>query len=189
MTEKDDSIPKPSIPKPTIKPTPPVKPPVTTVDIDKTEEKKAPEVSKAETPSSPPPLTSPEAVETDLVKRFLGAFIDGIVAGAIGYIIVLMTGSTLLNWLAVGLVFLTRDSLPMLDGQSIGKKVMKTKAVKADGSSLSGDWVTGATRNILLAIPLAGLVECFIILTRSGNPDAGLRLGDDWAKTKVISVD
>ncbi len=178
MTEKKD------IPKPTIRNTPPIKPPVITVDIEKTEEPKAPGISKEEAPTP-----TPGGVETDLVKRFLGAFIDLVVAGMIGFVIVSITGSGILQWLAIGLVFLTRDSLPMLEGQSPGKKVMKTKAVKEDGSSLSGDWVTGATRNILLAVPLVGIVECFILLTRSGNPGAGLRLGDDWAKTKVISVD
>ena len=53
----------------------------------------------------------------------------------------------------------------------------------------SPETVTEATRNILFAIPIVGIVECFILLTRSGNPEAGLRLGDDWAKTKVISVE
>jgi len=82
-----------------------------------------------------------------------------------------------------------RDSLPFLEGQSLGKKIMKTKAVKADGSSLSGDWTTGAIRNILMAVPFGGLVESVVILVRSGKPEAGMRLGDEWAKTKVISVD
>ncbi len=184
MTEENSDPPKPSTPKPTIRNTPPAKPPVTTADIEKPEEPKAPEVRKEK-----PPASTTKGVETDLVKRFLGAFIDGIVAGTIGYVTFLITGSAFPQWIAIGLVFLTRDSLPMLEGQSIGKKVMKTKAVKEDGSSLSGDWVTGATRNILLAIPLAGLVEVYILLTRSSNPRDGLRLGDDWAKTKVISVE
>ena len=184
MTEENSDPPKPSTPKPTIRNTPPAKPPVTTADIEKPEEPKAPEVRIEK-----PPASTTKGVETDLVKRFLGAFIDGIVAGTIGYVTFLITGSAFPQWIAIGLVFLTRDSLPMLEGQSIGKKVMKTKAVKEDGSSLSGDWVTGATRNILLAIPLAGLVEVYILLTRSSNPRDGLRLGDDWAKTKVISVE
>lgn len=180
MTEKKNSI-----PKPTIRNTPPVKPPVTSVD---TEEPKTPEVKKEESPP-PAPASTPEGVEIDLVKRFLGALIDGVVAGIIAFIVGAITGSIFLQYLVWGLVILVKDSLPVLEGQSIGKKVMKIKAVKEDGSSLSGDWITGATRNILLAIPVVGIVECFIILTRSGNPGAGLRLGDDWAKTKVISVD
>ncbi|MFT6179365.1 MAG: putative RDD family membrane protein YckC [Akkermansiaceae bacterium] len=180
MTEKKNPT-----PKPTIKNTPPIKPPVTSVDAG---EPKAPEVKKEEPPTLAPASISKE-VETDLVKRFLGALVDGIVAVVVGSIIGFVTGSDFLQYITFGLVMLVRDSLPMLEGQSIGKKVMKTKAVKEDGSSLSGDWATGATRNILMAIPLAQLVECFVILTRSGNPGAGLRLGDEWAKTKVISVE
>jgi len=179
MTEKKDPI-----PKPTIRNTPPEKPPLTTADI---EEPKAPETEKVEKEEAP--LPAPGGVETDLVKRCLGFFIDVIVAVTVAFLVGAITGSSFLQYLAWGLVMLTKDSLPILEGQSIGKKIMKTKAVKEDGSSLSGDWVTGATRNILLAIPFAGLAECFIILTRSGNPETGLRLGDDWAKTKVISVD
>ena len=174
---------KKSIPKPTIKTTPPVKPPVTSADTV-VEEPKAPEIEKEE-----PPVSAPGDVEVDLVKRFLGGFIDGIVALLVGYLILKISGSEFLRWVAVGLVMLIRDSLPVLNGQSLGKKVMKTKAVKLDGSSLSGDWVAGATRNILLAIPVAGVIECFILLTRSSNPGAGMRLGDDWAQTKVISID
>lgn len=176
-----------NIPKPTIKPAPPS----TTVASASPPPLDPPEVSN----ESPEPKDEPEstpasgAVEVDLMKRFLGVFIDAIVAAIIAGIVLAVTGSSLIQTVTYAIIFLVRDSLPMLEGQSIGKKVMKTKAVKEDGSSLSADWVTGATRNILLAIPLAGLVECFIILTRSGKPEAGRRLGDDWAKTKVISVD
>jgi uncharacterized RDD family membrane protein YckC len=181
MPEKDREI-----PKPTIKTTPPVKPPVTSADTAIPEKAPPPEIPKESVEATP---SAPGDVETDLVKRFLGAFVDGLVAGVIGYVIFKITGSWFLQQIVTGLVFLTRDSLPMLDGQSIGKKVMKTKAVKEDGSSLSGDWITGATRNILFAFPMVGIVECFIILSRSGKPEGGLRLGDDWAKTKVISVE
>ncbi|MEJ6569149.1 MAG: hypothetical protein QNL80_09810, partial [Akkermansiaceae bacterium] len=55
------------IPKPTIRTTPPVKPPVTSVDIERP---KVPGVKKEGSPTS-----APKVVETDLVKRFLGALI------------------------------------------------------------------------------------------------------------------
>jgi uncharacterized RDD family membrane protein YckC len=183
------------IPPPTIQPSTPAPPPPTP-----SFETADPEPSKAEEPEIVETVDEQEEeeaaevsphddVEVDLVKRFLGALVDGLVAAVFGYVGALATGSEVVQWVLFGIVFLTRDSLPFLDGQSIGKKVVKTKAVKHDGSSLSGDWVTGATRNILLALPYVGLIECFILLTRSGNPGAGFRLGDDWAKTKVISVE
>lgn len=182
------------IPPPTIKPSTPAPPPPTpsfeTADLEPpaveglevveeiTEEK--------EELAEPSPR---DDVEVDLVNRFLGALVDSLVAGGLGYLATAATGVSVVQYVVVAIVLLTRDSLPFLEGQSIGKKVMKTKAVKLDGSSLSNDWVTGAIRNILLAVPIVGLIECFILLTRSGNPRAGFRLGDDWAKTKVISVD
>lgn len=182
------------IPPPTIKPSTPAPPPPTpsfeTADLEPpaveglevveeiTEEK--------EELAEPSPR---DDVEVDLVNRFLGALVDSLVAGGLGYLATAATGVSVVQYVVVAIVLLTRDSLPFLEGQSIGKKVMKTKAVKLDGSSLSNDWVTGAIRNILLAVPIVGLIECFILLTRSGNPGAGFRLGDDWAKTKVISVD
>jgi len=183
MSEKENSI-----PKPTIRNTPPVKPPVTSVDV---EEPKVADIHEEEDLGSGemPNQGVDPTVETDLVKRFLGIFIDGVVAGVIASVIGFATGSGFLQYATMGLVMLTRDSLPILEGQSIGKKIMKTKAVKADGSSLSGDWVTGATRNILFALPYVGLVEGFIFLSRSGKPESGFRLGDEWAKTKVISVE
>lgn len=149
---------------------------------------KAPEIKEDESLGSiPTPMG--KRVEADLVKRFLGGVIDFIVAGIVASIVGSITGFNMLQHLAWAVVMLTRDSLPMLEGQSVGKKVMKTKAVKVDGSALTGDWMTGATRNILLAIPLVGIVEVFIIVKRSGKLGSGLRFGDDWAKTKVISVD
>jgi uncharacterized RDD family membrane protein YckC len=211
------NIPKPNIPKPDVKNTTPSAPPVTSVDTDapaaspaptptpSTAAAQPPATTMADAPTDPPetnqssetqpaeetesPDPKADAIETDLVKRFLGVLIDGIIAAVLGSIVGSVADSGTLHWLVAGAFMLTRDSLPIFDGQSPGKKIMKTKAVKEDGSSLSGDWATGATRNILLAIPLAWLVECFVILTRSGNPGAGKRLGDDWAKTKVVSCE
>lgn len=178
-------------PPPTIKPSNPAPPPSAAFETADPDPPKPETPVAAEEPEEEeePVATSAEGVEVDLMKRFLGAFIDGLVAGVIGYIGILTTGSAIVQWVIIAIIMLTRDSLPFLDGQSVGKKIMKTKAVKADGSSLSGDWVTGATRNALFAIPFVGLIECFIILSRSGNPGAGMRLGDDWANTKVISVE
>jgi len=175
-----------NIPKPTIKDTPPPIPPVTTVD-EGSKEEKAPKPTETQEEETTVPKSG--GVETDLMKRFLGAFIDAIVAAGVGHIVGLITGSSILSLLVTSVAWLVRDSLPFLEGQSLGKKIMKTKAVKADGSSLSGDWTTGAIRNILMAVPFGGLVESVVILVRSGKPEAGMRLGDEWAKTKVISVD
>jgi len=89
----------------------------------------------------------------------------------------------------VGLAYLvTRDSLPFLGGQSVGKKAMNLQAVTLDGNSLAGNWESGLIRNAALAIPLFAFVELFILLTREDKPEHGRRLGDEWAKTKVVVV-
>jgi len=82
----------------------------------------------------------------------------------------------------------TRDGLPFLGGQSVGKKAMKLKAVTLDDRSLAGNWEPALIRGAVLAIPLFALVELFILLSREEKPERGRRLGDEWAKTKVIVV-
>lgn len=88
------------------------------------------------------------------------------------------------GWIASVAYFLTRDSLPFLDGQSVGKKAMGLRAVTEDGQPLTNNWGPSVIRNIVLYIPLFILVEIVILFTN----EKGLRLGDQWAKTKVISV-
>lgn len=77
---------------------------------------------------------------------------------------------------------LLRDSLPFLDGQSLGKKVVGLRAVDERGASLVGAWGTGIIRNVILLIPFAPLIELVVLLTR----DDCRRLGDQWAGTRVV---
>jgi uncharacterized RDD family membrane protein YckC len=79
---------------------------------------------------------------------------------------------------------LLRDALPFLDGQSIGKKVIGIRAVTEDGQPLTGNWGPALVRNVVLFIPLFPLVELIVLLT---NPKKQ-RLGDQWAKTRVVKV-
>ena len=89
-----------------------------------------------------------------------------------------------LAWIAYMLV---RDALPFMDGHSLGKRIMKIKAVTMDGKSLSGDWGASVVRNLLFAIPfIGGLVELIVLYTRKDKGGTLRRLGDEWAKTKVI---
>jgi uncharacterized RDD family membrane protein YckC len=84
---------------------------------------------------------------------------------------------------------LTRDGLPFLNGQSPGKTAMKIKAVTVDGKSLAGNWQPAVIRNAVLLIPLFPVVELVVLLTREDKPDQGIRLGDEWAKTRVVKAD
>ncbi len=103
---------------------------------------------------------------------------------AIYYIIPFVGGKLAM---LVGIAYLlTRDCLPFLGGQSVGKKAMGIKVFTTDGKSLLGNWQPGVIRNAVLVIPLFALVEVFILLTREDKAERGLRLGDEWAKTKVV---
>ncbi|MCX6865557.1 MAG: RDD family protein [Verrucomicrobia bacterium] len=119
--------------------------------------------------------------------RILAVLIDVVVMIGLQISVSFMLPSRI-AWL-VGLAYLvTRDSLAFLGGQSIGKKVMKLKVVTADDKSLVNNWEPALIRNGVLAIPLFGFVELVVLLIREDKPERGRRLGDEWAKTKVITV-
>lgn len=131
---------------------------------------------------------SPVAGLASFNSRVTAAVIDMVVASgiAIGLAFILPGFADRLAWLAAIAYLVTRDSLPFLGGQSVGKKAMKLRAVTLDGESLVGNWEAALVRNGVLAIPLFAFVELFILLTREDKPGRGRRLGDEWAKTKVI---
>lgn len=140
--------------------------------------------------------------KADLVKRFIAAIIDGAIAAVVGMIPVI--GGL------VGLAYiLLRDGFEydVMDYRSVGKKLMKLRPVKSDGTpmtyrdSFQRNWplVFGSLVQILIfipvigwiLIPLVGLVglalaiaEIVLVFT---NPQ-GLRWGDRLASTKVVEV-
>lgn len=124
--------------------------------------------------------------EADVGKRIAGALIDSIVAMAAGYAVSMIAGS--LFYPAYIGYMLTRDSLPFLDGQSLGKKVMNIRAVTETGESLSGNWNPGIIRNVPMIIPVFPLVEFIILLANKDKPGGLRRFGDQWGKTKVVTV-
>jgi hypothetical protein len=69
------------------------------------------------------------AGEAPFDSRLIAGIIDGFVAGIL--MSVVMGISTLLGWLLWIGYMLAKDSLPFLDGQSLGKKLMKLRAVDA----------------------------------------------------------
>lgn len=110
-------------------------------------------------------------------NRIIAYIIDSLISGALWFV-------PFVGWIAGIAYILTRDGLPFLDGQSVGKKAMNIRAVTADGQPLTNNWGPAIIRNIVLFIPLFPLIELIVMLT---NPNK-LRLGDQWAKTKVIST-
>ena len=96
----------------------------------------------------------------------------------------------------------------LFDGQSIGKKAMCLRTVTRDGKELKGKWDGLIFRNMVLFIPLFFVVEWVVLTQRAARhrgmeglcrkcgsaiePDQKfnplLRLGDEWAGTRVITV-
>ena len=134
---------------------------------------------------------SPHGALAPFNTRVIAAGIDGLLALGLSitaWVILPGTLGTSLLWLLGPAYLVTRDSLPFLGGQSIGKKAMHLQALTLDGESLAGNWQPGLLRNAPLAILPFALVELFILLTREDKPEHGRRLGDEWANTKVIVV-
>lgn len=107
-----------------------------------------------------------------LVPRIIAAFIDAIITNVLCLVV-------------IGIVYgLFADALPFLKGQSIGKKIMKIKCVMEDGSSMEGQWVPCLIRRLFAII---WPVELYFMAVQ--NKETGIRLGDQFAKTKVISCE
>ncbi len=92
------------------------------------------------------------------------------------------------SWIPFGLGFilalgyyLTKDALPFLEGQSIGKKVMKIRVVK-NGMPITNDYEAAILRTLPLIIPIFSIVDALMVILDKD----GLRFGDKWAKTRVI---
>lgn len=152
--------------------------------------------------------------KADLVKRFLAVLIDGLIAGAIGFVFGLLgTFMSGIGTLIGAGYMLTRDGLetPYTDGRSFGKKVIGLRAIRLDGGAV--DIETSIKRNWPLAIgsiisgigtlllPL-GILAILGILVLLGGALVGLlglvegilvvtdsegrRIGDKMAGTQVI---
>ena len=110
-------------------------------------------------------------------NRIVAYLIDALITGV--FCIIPFVG-----WIVGFAYFLTRDGLPFLDGQSVGKKAMNIRAVTEDGLPLTNNWGPELIRNVVLLIPLFPLIELIVLLTN----DKKQRLGDQWAKTRVVTT-
>ena len=136
-------------------------------------------------PTSYSTITPVSREKATAIIRFVAVFIDSIIA----YVPMIILGmissnlSTLGYLLAIGYM-LTRDSLPFLNGQSVGKKLMSIKVIREDtGAGIMGDYGTGVVRAIPQMIPILNLVDALVIFR-----DSTKRFGDEWAKTIVVKA-
>lgn len=148
--------------------------------------------------------------KADLVKRFLATLIDGIIGGILYAILSVVSMG--LGWLTYAAYILVRDglSLDFMDGRSVGKKLMKLRPVRLDGTAM--DIQASVMRNWPLALgtilsgllflfggwrlywsmswlaslgSLLALVEGILVITDKD----GRRIGDKQAGTQVIVTD
>ena len=185
------SLPPPDIARPTLSPAPPAGgsgsagPLKVSVDPN----------SSADDPDQPGAGTvygQVPGADATLGNRLLAAFLDAVVALGLALSVQLLDPfikvGDQLSWVLLGGYIISRDSLSFLQGQSVGKRAMKLQAVTAEGVSLAGNWRSGLVRNAVLIIPLFALVELIVLLIRQDYPKPLLRLGDEWAGTKVINA-
>ena len=107
-------------------------------------------------------------------ERLVAAIIDGILitlVSATGY------GSV------VGIAYhLTKDALPFLDGQSIGKKLVKIRVISSDTNQpITNLYSESLIRSATLLIPIFNVIDAFLVFSKDRK-----RFGDQWAKTIVV---
>jgi uncharacterized RDD family membrane protein YckC len=108
-------------------------------------------------------------------QRFLASLLDVIVAGVPAFIPVV-------GWIWAILYIWTKDALPFLGGQSVGKKVLGVRVVNLEtGKPIKGDYGAAITRQLSLAIPVFGLVDACMVFSSECR-----RFGDKWAGTVVV---
>ncbi|MFC0019379.1 RDD family protein [Roseibacillus persicicus] len=132
--------------------------------------------SEENTPSPTSPL---------LRARTIAATIDLLFAISICALANLLLPNSLhlLSFLLGASYLLTKDSLGILNGRSIGKRFMKLRAETRNHRPLTGDYRSSLRRNLSFLI---APIEFAILYVREDEPTRGLRLGDDWARTQVV---
>lgn len=195
MYDKSERPEKPHVPPPDLlKNVPPPSPPVDTPPPVPSGIEHVPRVKAAPVAVRIAPETKEEDETAEKIAPFntrvIAAVIDCVVAFGLHLAVLVIFPSFMskIGWLLAMAYMVTRDSLPFLGGQSVGKKAMKLKAVTLDGQSLAGNWEKSLIRSGVLAIPVFPLIELFVLLSREDKKGQGIRLGDEWAKTKVIVV-
>jgi len=124
-----------------------------------------------------------EEKENDyVVGHPLATPLERILAGLIDWSIIALVSATGFGAI-VGLAYLlTKESLPLFNGQSIGKKLLHIQVV--DNNSyvpIKNMYEKSLIRNITLLIPVFQFIDALMIFSSDRK-----RFGDQWAKTIVI---
>ena len=161
-----------------------------------------PEGDPTESSAGTGPYTWPTG-KAEISKRIVAVIIDAVISVLVG----------LIPWIG-GIIsaayWVLRDGMELefMDNRSVGKKLMKLRPLTADGQkvdmmmSIQRNWMFGLGGILwflayipiigwLLMVPvgLVALVFGVIELIKVLTDEEGRRLGDVWAKTKVVEVD
>jgi uncharacterized RDD family membrane protein YckC len=108
--------------------------------------------------------------------------LDRLLAALIDWLIIALFSATGFGAI-IGIAYLlTKESLPIFEGQSIGKKLLRIKVVDSDTyMPIKNAYEKCLIRNITLLIPVFQFIDAFMIFSSDRK-----RFGDQWAKTIVI---
>ena len=108
-------------------------------------------------------------------ERFLANLLDAFVALVPAFI-------PIAGWIWAILYMWTKDALPFLGGQSVGKKALRIRVVNLEtGKPIKGDYGAALVRQLSLAIPFFGFFDACMVFSAERR-----RFGDKWAKTVVV---
>ncbi len=95
----------------------------------------------------------------DKGERLIAAVIDLIIAGLLSAVLFHP-----IAWAVSTGYILTRDALPFLNGQSIGKRVYNLRVIKEGAGPITDDYGSSVIRNLTLVLPLVPLLNCWFCL-------------------------
>lgn len=108
-------------------------------------------------------------------ERCLAALIDLAIVGVFSLI-------PILGWLVGAAYFFLKDALVFMDGQSVGKRVMKMRVVAyPDLISIKNDYRSSAMRQITLILPIFNIIDMLMVFSTDRR-----RFGDQLSGTMVI---
>jgi uncharacterized RDD family membrane protein YckC len=120
--------------------------------------------------------------EEYIVAYPLATPLDRLLAALIDWLIIALFSATGFGAI-IGIAYLlTKESLPIFEGQSIGKKLLRIKVVDSDTYlPIRNVYEKSLIRNITLLIPVFQFIDALMIFSTDRK-----RFGDQWAKTIVI---
>lgn len=109
-------------------------------------------------------------------QRLSAVLIDLLIAGSMAYLLPI-AGPVLSV-----IYFLTKDALPFLNGQSLGKRFVGIKVVNDNQEPIINNYSASIIRSVTLAIPILNVLDILSLLMNQRK-----RWGDKLAHTRVVN--